>query len=243
MMRVQPFTSSLDRVQSFASSLDRVQTSASSLDRVQTSASSLDRVQTFASSLDKAQSSPNGFTGSTLYCIGLSNGSAPSTIGSIKSAGIDGTTSYGATVVIPDTSTSLLRLNLTFTGLLALHSYAFYCYVESSTGEGSSLTTVLSTKIVVPTSCCKVLEYLNSPSSVYSNHSKYIGSSPSLYVFTYTLSAAPSVAIKVTPLLYLNGLLNSDVKASPSSANYSSTSLLTGVLLCQPRLSSKALSS
>ena len=174
------------------------------------------------------QTSLNGFTGGTLYCIAMNNGSAPSTIGSIKSAATDGSTSYGATAIIPVSSTYPLKLNATFTGLVALQSYALYCYVESSTGVGSSLSAVLSTKIVVSTSCCKFFEYTNSPSSIYGDYSKYIGLSRSLYVFTYTLSAPPSVAIKVTPLLYLNGALSSDVTASPSSANYISTSLLTG---------------
>ena len=175
----------------------------------------------------RAQTSPNDFLAGTLYCIGLSNGLAPSTIGSIKSAATDGSTSYGATTVIPGTVTYPLKLNVTFIGLQALQSYTVYCYVESSTGEGSSLTAVLLTKIVVSTSCCKVFQYSNSPSSIYGDYSKYIGSSPSLYVFTYTLSAPPTAAIKVTPLLYLDGVLSTDVTASPLSVDYTSTSLLT----------------
>ena len=183
---------------------------------------------TLTAHLVRMQTSPIDFTGGTLFCIGLSNGSAPSTIGSIKSAATDGSTSYGATTVIPGTATYPLKLNVTFTALQALHPYAVYCYVESSTGVGSSLTAVLSTKTIVSTPCCKIFKYSNSPSSIYGNYSKYIGSSPSLYVFTYTLSAPPSAAIKVTPLLYLNGFHTSDVTASPSSATYISTSLLTG---------------
>ena len=183
---------------------------------------------TLTAHLSRVHTAPNDFSGETLYCIGMNNGSAPSTIGSIKSAATDGSTSYGATAIIPGKSSYPLNLNVTFTGLVALQSYAVYCYVESSTGVGSSLTAVLSSKTVVRTLCCKVFKYLNSPSSMYGAYSKRIGSSPSLYVFTYTLSAAPSVAIKVTPLLYLNSLINTEVTAIPSSAVYSSTSLLTG---------------
>ena len=169
----------------------------------------------------------NSFPGGSLYCIALGYGSAPSTIGGIKSAATDGSSSVGAMATIPIKSTYPLKLNVAFTGLLALQSYAVYCYVESSTGVGSSLTNVLSTKVVVSTPCCKVFKYSNSPSSLYGNYSKYSESDPSLYVFTYTLSAPPSEVIKVTPLLYLNGILTTDVKAIPLSVNYNSMSLLT----------------
>ena len=192
---------------------------------------------TFSAHLIREEMTQNYFIGGILYCIALNNGLAPSNIGSIKSAGIDGTTSLGATAVIPVTSTYPLNLNVTFTGLKALRSYAIYCYVESSTGVGNTLTTVLFTKRVVSTPCCKVVKYSNSPSYLHGNDSEYIGSDQSLYVFTYTLSASPSTAIQVTPLLYLNGILTTEVKAIPLSVNYNSTSLLTGSFI----LSSNAL--
>ena len=156
------------------------------------------------------------------------DGSAPSTIGSIKSAATDGALTVGATAIIPGAPDYPLNQTVTFTGLTALQSYTLYCYVESSTGVGSSLSAVLSTKIIVSTICCKTLTYSNSPSILYGAVSKYVGSSASLYVFTYTLSAPPSVGVKVTPLLYLNGFLSTDILAIPSSANFISTSTLTG---------------
>ena len=170
----------------------------------------------------------NDLTRETIYCIGLNDGSAPSTIGSIKSAATDGSSSVGAVAVIPITSTYPLKVNLTFIGLAALQSYAVYCYVESSAAEGTTLGVVLSTKVVVSTLCCRTLTYSNAPSFVFGAVSKYIGTSPSLYVFTYALSAPPSVAIKVTPALSLNGVTTTNVAAIPSSSNFLNTSQLTG---------------
>ena len=117
--------------------------------------------------------------GYALYCIALANGSVPSTIGGIKSAAADASTSVGASTVIPIASSYPLQINVTLDRLAALTTYALFCYVESYAGEGTSLASVRSRKIVVTTPCCKDLTFTNLPSSVYGEASKYIGSSSS----------------------------------------------------------------
>ena len=161
-------------------------------------------------------------SGETLYCIGLNNGSMPSSVGSIKSAATDGASTVGASVVIPVASTYPLLLNVPFSGLMAVKAYVIYCYVESSTGVGTTLSVVKLQKLVVSTICCKVVNYINYPSIIY------VGSTPS--VFTYALSALPSVgtSIIVTPVLYLDGALTNNVQVTPSSTPFYSSFLLSG---------------
>ena len=164
----------------------------------------------------------------TLYCAGFSNGTSPLTIGSIKSASADGTSSVGGSASIPVTLQYPLQMNITLAGLESLRSYAVYCYLESATGEGTPLAAVLSRKVVASTRCCRLVTYSNAPSFVFGSVSKYKGSSSSLYVFTYALSARPSNAVKVTPLLYFSGVPTKDISASPSYVNFSTSSLVTG---------------
>ena len=78
------------------------------------------------------------------------------------------------------------------------------------------------------TICCKELDFSNAPVSVYGELSKYTGSSTSLYVFKYYLSAAPSSFVQVVPVLYLDGVSSTAVMVSPSSSTFLRTSPLTG---------------
>ena len=183
---------------------------------------------TLAVTLAKSQIIVGDIAGGILYCIALSNGSVPSSIGSIKSATSDGSSSIGASTTMPSSSSFPLKLTVLFTGMNSIQTYAIFCYVETSGGIGNPLSAVLLTKKVMTTACCKSLTFSNSPSYVYGDLSKYTSSSSSLYVFTYYLSAAPTSSVKVMPLMYFGGILDTSVVATPSTTVFTSTSLLTG---------------
>ena len=233
---------------------------------------------------------PNLMTGDLtrgiVFCIGVHNGSLPTSIGGIKSAATDGSLSVGASVDIPATreiptavptvdptrtpsgmptavptvdptrtpsgmpsavptvdptptpsgmstsiiipSSSSITLSVKFTGLKSLQSYEIFCYADTSLGTGTSLDRVLQVSSAATTTCCKVLDFSNTPVSVYGELSKYTGSSASLYVFKYDLSAAPSRSVMVMPILYLDGVPSTAVKVSPLFSTFLSTSPLTG---------------
>ena len=217
---------------------------------------------------------PNLMTGDLtrgiVFCIGVHNGSLPTSIGGIKSAATDGSLSVGASVDIPATreiptavptvdpthtpsgmpiavptvdptrtpsgmstsiiipSSSSITLSVKFTGLKSLHYYAIFCYADTSLGTGTSLDRVLQVSSAATTTCCKVLDFSNTPVSVYGELSKYTGLSASLHVFKYDLSAAPSRSVMVMPLLYLDGVPSTAVKVSPSFSTFLSSSPLTG---------------
>ena len=77
----------------------------------------------------------------------------------------------GVTVIVPN--------------LIALTSYTSYCYIEAAGGWGISHDTVLKTAMLFDTQCCKGITFLNAPSYVFGDPTKYKSSSPSNYVFTY----------------------------------------------------------
>ena len=70
-------------------------------------------------------------------------------------------------------------------GLIALTSYTSYCYIEAAGGWGVSYNTVLKTAMSFDTQCCKEITFLNAPSYVFGDPTKYKSSSASNYVFTY----------------------------------------------------------
>ena len=166
--------------------------------------------------------------GGSLHCIGLNKGSQPSSIGRIKTAESDGSSSKGTSAAIPLGIEYPLQLDVKFTGLNSLHSYSIFCYVETSVGLGTSLSAVLSTETVVSTICCKAITFSNFPIFVYGDITKYISLSSILYVFTYELSDTPSEAIEVTPILSIDGVRSNDVIATPLSFTFTNTSLLQG---------------
>ena len=87
-------------------------------------------------------------------------------------------------------------------GLIALTSYTSYCYIEAAGGWGVSHATVLKTAMSFDTECCKDITFLNAPSYVFGDSTKYKSSSPSKYVFTYAGSwsnTPPSYTPSHTP--------------------------------------------
>ena len=178
--------------------------------------------------LDKKRLSSVDLFGGHLYCIAMMNGSMPSSIGSMKAASNDGSSSKGVAVNIPAASTFPLVLRINFEALKAIQTYAIFCYPETSIGTGDALSTVLETKIVVSTVCCKTIILTNAPSVVYGDLTKHASLSRSSYVFSYILSEAPAGNIRVSPVLYLNGIMSTMVSVSPSYTAFTSSSVLQG---------------
>jgi hypothetical protein len=164
-----------------------------------------------------------------LYCVAMINGSIPSSIGSIKAEVSDVASTENVVTTFPIGSTFPLTSSVTFTGLVALQAYAMYCYVETSLGTGSLLSEVLGTRTVQTTACCKTLSFINSPVFIFGDVTKYTAStSKSTYVFTYSMSSNPLKSLKVTPVFKLNGVVSTDIVATPSSSTFTSVSQLTG---------------
>ena len=116
--------------------------------------------------------------------------------------------------------------------LSALHKYVIYCYVQSSTGSGNSLSDVLARKTAVKTGCCQSLTFTNAPTSVSGDVSTYAAGSTA-YVFAYQLGGAPSqLYITVTPIIEYVGSGTAPsiiVTAIPASTTFTSTATsLTG---------------
>ena len=155
----------------------------------------------------------------------MRKGIAPSSIGAIKSGGI--THQY---------LTSTKQISLVLTGLLALEPYLAYCYVQTSTGLGSSFSDVIAMPRAFRTICCHEVLFSNAPVSVYGDVSEYADSSVdiSTFIFSYYLDSPPSQgSITVTPVITnLNGVANSlRLVSIPTSATFESSfsaSKLTG---------------
>jgi hypothetical protein len=168
-------------------------------------------------------------SGGFLYCVSKPEGIVPSSIGGMKSFKFSSSTTKGASIAFSIGSMFPLTLSLTFTGLSALQVTAMYCYVETSIGTGSSLAEVLQTKVVATTACCKILSYVNAPIFVFGDLRKYSSKSvTSTYVFTYSLSTAPSESVQVSPVLELNGVVVTTILAIPDVATFTKSSLLNG---------------
>jgi REJ domain len=168
-------------------------------------------------------------TGGSLYCVALSDG-APTSIGAIKWAVRDGSMYRGAITSIPiATSNSVaVPLNVTISGLEAVHPYRIYCYAETSGGEGNTLSEVLLTETAAKTACCKLVSFTNAPPYVHSDLSRYNTSSADLFVFSYSLPSAPIGALHVNYTVTVQGVNRKDIVAVPSSSTFTSQSLLTG---------------
>jgi sugar lactone lactonase YvrE len=168
-------------------------------------------------------------TGGSLYCVALSNG-APTSVGAIKSAVRDGSMYRGAITSIPiATSNSVaVSLNMTISGLEAVHQYRIYCYAETSGGEGNTLSEVLLTETAAKTACCILVAFTNAPPYVYSDVTRYNTSSRDLFVFSYSLPRAPTGALHVNYTVTVRGANRKDILAVPSSSTFTSKSLLTG---------------
>lgn len=182
----------------------------------------------FSVMLTKVPSVAGNVAAGTLYCIGLGETLTPSSIGSVKSASFDKSSSVGTSIAIDGFSSYSSPSIVQLTGLTALQTYAIFCYAETIGGKGTNLTDIISVKAKAKTLCCKDITLTNAPVYVFGDFNKYSSSNPTSYLFKYTLSAAPTVPVKVTPQLYANGIMSNTVVSNPSSTIFSSTSILVG---------------
>jgi REJ domain len=195
----------------------------------------VDRVSvSIAATLNKEKFAVGDFAIGTLYCTILQNGTEPKTAGSVKAAAVI-KSSKGASAAIAAGSSFPQTLKMTFNSLMASESYAVFCYAETSGGRGSSLSSVLKTKKIVTTECCKMISFTNTPAFVYLDLSKYIGASSSLYVFTYSLPVQPSSELRVFPVLSLDGAVSTDVLVTPSATTFSPSLPLEGKFFLSSR--------
>jgi hypothetical protein len=162
-----------------------------------------------------------------IFCSAMANGSAPTSIGSIKAPVPDAASTKNVVKTIPIGSTFPLNSSVSFAGLISFQAYAIYCYVETSLGTGNLLSEVLKTRIVQTTACCKILTFINNPVFVFGDVTKYTASSAkSTYIFTYSMSSSPLKSLQVTPVFKLNGVVSTDIVATPSTSNFTSSSQL-----------------
>jgi sugar lactone lactonase YvrE len=167
--------------------------------------------------------------GGSLYCVALKDGT-PTSIGAIKSAVRDGSVYRGAITSIPIATTNsvTVSLNMTISGLEAVHPYKIYCYAESSGGEGNSLGEVILTETTAKTACCISATFTNAPPYVYSDVSRYNTSNTELFVFSYSIPRAPTGTLHVNYTVTVQGANTKDIVAVPSSSTFTSQSSLTG---------------
>jgi hypothetical protein len=176
---------------------------------------------TVSISLVKVRIVATDVTGGYLYCIAMNNGTAPTSVGNMKAAINDASSLVGAMSVLPIAAIFPLVSKLTFKGLTALKTYAIYCYVETAIGTGNSLSAVLATRLVQTTACCKSISFVNSPTFVYGDVSKYLISSvASTYTFVYALSAAPSNDLRVKVIVMRNGVISKDLVITPALTSF-----------------------
>jgi REJ domain len=125
---------------------------------------------------------------------------------------------------------SIVSVPLEISGLDAVELYAIFCYTETALGTdtGSSLATVIKTKITATTACCKLVTFTNTPLSVYADALRYNKSNPLLYVFTYKLPVTLRSALEVIPYATVDGVKSTAVTSIPPSTSFSKTSPLTG---------------
>ena len=187
---------------------------------------------TFRLSVDVQKSSilTGNTIGSTLYCVALTNGTVPISVGAMKSASSDsdGYLLRGASTSIPLQESAAAVVPLEINGLDAVELYAIFCYIETALGAGSSLDTVIGTRVTATTACCKLVTFTNVPLTVYADVLRYNKSNPSLFVFTYKLPVTLKSALQVIPHAAINGAKSIAVASIPSSSSFSSTTPVTG---------------
>lgn len=114
-------------------------------------------------------------------------------------------------------------------GLVSQSAYDLYCYVITQQGYANTLTDLINTKTTVSTICCKLITYTSNPTAIYSDFSKYASQPAAVYTFSFQLNAAPKARLVVTPCITTNGVVASNVVASPSSFAFSSSSTGTSL--------------
>ena len=107
-------------------------------------------------------------------------------------------------------------------GLKALTEYNTYCYVTNTENQGNSLEEIKDTKKMIKTKCCKSISYMNAPTTIYADLTKYNDVASSQYLYVFSLSAAPlSETLVVTPVLFFANQSESyNTKFHPSYLNF-----------------------
>jgi hypothetical protein len=166
-----------------------------------------------------------------VYCIAMSKGDVPISVAALKSGG----------TVKQFQTLGNVTITVMIPSLSALKAYQIFCYAQTSGGLGNSYAEVLSTIQVFTTSCCHEIAFTNAPTSVYGDVALYSSSSSVSYMFSYSLSSAPSQGtIVVTPAFsYTDGTIISDILAIPSSSSFlpsSSASKLVGQFILSAKV-------
>ena len=157
----------------------------------------------------------------TVYCLTLKlSQGLPTSTGLIRSTGTSVQFNPG------DNS----NLTVSATGLNALQRYQIFCYVQLSDGTGSSFFDVVNSAMAFNTTCCKAINFVNAPVSVFGDVTLYNAKSPqSSYVFRIALESAPMNGnVTIIPRIRLaNGQvpnqLTQAVNATPSALTFRST--------------------
>ena len=118
----------------------------------------------------------------------------------IDSEGIKARRNYAISSSSSSSSSSTnVTLIVTVVNLLPETDYALYCYPENTAGIGSDLASLLSSRATFTTSCCRNLQFRNSPShailsttSTSSSSSSSSSNGGSLMSFMYAADATTS---------------------------------------------------
>jgi hypothetical protein len=158
--------------------------------------------------------------GGKLFCNALRSGVPPSAVSQITAANF--MTSWQQS-----TETEIVYLDLNIPNLVSSLKYNVYCYATDTIGNGITITQMLQTLLVVQTSCCRVVEFSQVPTSVYQDSSMYAPGDTS-FLFKFSLPFLPEEDLTVTPVFFARdpfggvGDVMSAVSifASPSSFYY-----------------------
>ena len=135
-----------------------------------------------------------------VYCAAFANSVTLATADqiAIASDGDDdsGSSSGSMQPYLPGDTTVLL----TIANLLALTHYVTFCYIETAQGVGNTQSEVQDSRQEHSTPCCKSIVFTNAPAVLYGNVNNYTPAQSSQYVFSYTLTAAPSEVLRVIPV-------------------------------------------
>jgi hypothetical protein len=153
----------------------------------------------------------------SVYCLAkVRESTSPTDVSQIKS---DGTGSE-----------AYLTINkivyLTVSALVPLTAYDLYCYVETIYGYSTPLSQI--SKNSFETTCCKDVVFSVAPQSVFGDVTKYAGTRGQNYQFTFSVTAKPSVDLKVEPRLRdANGedVDSTLVSVNPPSFTFTSTTV------------------
>ena len=146
--------------------------------------------------LDRTKTTAGEGAGGVVYC--LATPVAPTAVGTVKTATTQSAqTAFAPSAAYPTTVSS------TISGLDSLRTYGVYCYVETTLGEGSTLSQVLASSITQKTACCKGITFATKTSNVNPTavfgFVKDLSKTPDVY--TFFVQSAPSDTLTVTPLI------------------------------------------